>query len=163
MATTKKAATKKAAKKTTKKARTLSAAQRNRLADKDFAFPKERKEPLVDARHVRNAISRFDQVEDVTDAERDRAWKRIVAAAKKFGVEVSEHGWRELFHGTKAPAKKKATQEGHEEGDQEEGGHQEEGGDQEVAAKKSAAKKTAAKQARRRRGRSWPDRSGRAR
>lgn len=38
---------------------------------------------IVDARHVRNAISRFDQVEDVTNAERDRAWKRIVAAAKK--------------------------------------------------------------------------------
>ena len=104
-------AKKKAAKKTTKKARSLSAAQRNRLAEADFAFPKERKEPLVDCAHVRNAISRFDQVEDVTNAERDRAWKRIVAAAKKFGVEVSEHGWRELFHGGKAPAKKKATEE----------------------------------------------------
>jgi hypothetical protein len=49
-------------------------------------------------------------VEDVTDAERDRAWKRIVAAAKKFGVDVSEHGWRELFKGGKARKKaKKAT------------------------------------------------------
>jgi hypothetical protein len=106
MATTKKTAKKKAAKRTAKKSRTLTAAQRNRLAEADFAFPKERKEPLVDAWHVRNAISRFDQVEDVTNAERDRAWKRIVAAAKRFGVEVSEHGWRELFRGTKAPAKK---------------------------------------------------------
>ena len=110
MAATKKTAVrkpakKKAAKKTTK-SRSLTASQRNRLDDKDFAFPKERKEPLVDARHVRNAISRFDQVEDVTNAERDRAWKRVVAAAKKFGVEVSEHGWRDLFRGGKAPAKK---------------------------------------------------------
>jgi len=107
MAKTKKTAKKSTATKSaTKKGRSLTAAQRNRLGDKDFAFPKERKEPIVDARHVRNAISRFDQVEGVTNAERDRAWKRIVKAAKKFGVEVSEHGWRELFHG-KAPAKAK--------------------------------------------------------
>jgi hypothetical protein len=45
---------------------------------------------------VRNAIARFDQVEGVTDAERDAAWKRIEAAAKKHGVEVSEKSWREL-------------------------------------------------------------------
>jgi hypothetical protein len=80
----------------------LSTAQKNRLKDGDFAFPKERKEPLTDARRVRNAIARFDQVEDVTDAERDRAWKRILRAAKKFDVEVSENDWRELFGRGKA-------------------------------------------------------------
>jgi hypothetical protein len=32
----------------------------------------------------------------VTDAERDAAWKRIVSAAKEFGVEVGEKSWREL-------------------------------------------------------------------
>ena len=68
----------------------------------DFAFPEERKEPLNDANHVRNAIARFNQVEGVSDAERDRAWKRILAAAKKFGVNVSESHWRELFEGGKA-------------------------------------------------------------
>src|SRR2546426_7862742 len=67
-----------------------------------FAFPKERKEPLTDARHVRNAIARFDQVEDVTDAERDSAWKRILNAAKKFDVEVEADDWRDLFVGGKA-------------------------------------------------------------
>ncbi|MBV8300781.1 MAG: hypothetical protein JOY68_02540 [Candidatus Dormibacteraeota bacterium] len=66
-----------------------------------FAFPEQRKEPINDAAHVRNAIARFDQVEDVTDAERDRAWKRILAAADKFDVEVSERSWRELFKGGK--------------------------------------------------------------
>jgi hypothetical protein len=55
----------------------------------------ERKEPLVDARHVRNALG-FDQVQGVTDKERDPAWKRVLRAAKKFGVEVSESDWREL-------------------------------------------------------------------
>jgi hypothetical protein len=80
----------------------LSTAQENRLPDKDFAFPKERKEPLVDARHVRNAVARFDQVEGVTDGERDQAWKRIQRAAKRFDVELEENNWRELFAGGKA-------------------------------------------------------------
>lgn len=75
----------------------LSTAEKNRLPDRDFAFPRERKEPLTDARHVRNAIARFDQVEGVSDTERDEAWRRIRAAAQRFDVEVSESGWRELF------------------------------------------------------------------
>ena len=80
----------------------LTTAQKNDLPASMFAFPKERKEPLIDARHVRNAIARFDQVEDVSDAERDRAWKRIESAAKKFDVEVHAENWRELFEGGKA-------------------------------------------------------------
>lgn len=51
----------------------MSTAEENRLADQKFALPRERKEPLTDARHVRNAIARFDQVEGVSDAERDQA------------------------------------------------------------------------------------------
>jgi hypothetical protein len=74
----------------------LHAKERNALEGKQFAFPKERKEPLEDASHVRNAIARFDQVKGVSDDERDEAWKRIKAAAKKFGVEVNEKSWREL-------------------------------------------------------------------
>jgi hypothetical protein len=75
----------------------MSTAEKDDLAGNEFAFPKERKEPLTDARHVRNAIARFDQVEDVTDAERDDAWKRILTAAKRYDVEVSESDWRDLF------------------------------------------------------------------
>jgi hypothetical protein len=78
----------------------MSTAEKDTLADQ-FAFPKERKEPLTDARHVRNAIARFNQVEGVSDAERDRAWKRILAAAKRYDVEVSESSWRELAKGGK--------------------------------------------------------------
>ena len=77
----------------------MSTAEKDALADSEFAFPKERKEPLTDARHVRNAIARFDQVEGVSDAERDQAWRRIVAAANRYGVEVSESDWRDLAHG----------------------------------------------------------------
>lgn len=74
----------------------LDADDRNDLDKREFAFPKQRKEPLENATHVRNAIARFDQVKDVTDDERDEAWKRIKAAAKKFDVDVSEKSWHEL-------------------------------------------------------------------
>jgi hypothetical protein len=50
---------------------------------------------------VRNAIARFNQVEGVSDAERDQAWKRILAAAKRYDVEVSESSWRDLAKGGK--------------------------------------------------------------
>ena len=66
-----------------------------------FAFPKQQKEPLDDAAHVRNAIARFNQVEGVTHAERDQAWKRIKQAAAKFNVEMKESSWRELHHSKK--------------------------------------------------------------
>src|SRR6266704_3324759 len=79
-----------------KKSAGLSTRQQNRMRAQTFAFPKERKEPLSDARHVRNAIARFDQVEGVRDAEREAAWRRIKAAAKKFGVETQVKSWREL-------------------------------------------------------------------
>ena len=74
----------------------LSEKQRDKLDDDQFAFPKERKEPLNNASHVRNAIARFDQVEGVSDSERDDAWKRIKKAADKYGVEVHEKSWHEL-------------------------------------------------------------------
>ena len=74
----------------------LQTDDRNDLTGEHFAFPHQRKEPLDDASHVRNAIARFDQVEDVTDAERDAAWKRILSAARQHGVAVHEKSWREL-------------------------------------------------------------------
>jgi len=80
----------------TEESHELSTAEKDRLADAEFAFPEERKEPINDAAHVRSAIARFDQVEGVSDEERDRAWKRIQAAARKYGVHVSEDDWREL-------------------------------------------------------------------
>jgi hypothetical protein len=84
-----------------RQSQSMSTAEKDDLKDKEFAFPKERKEPLTDARHVRNAIARFNQVEDVTDAERDQAWKRILAAAKRYDVDVSESSWRDLAKGGK--------------------------------------------------------------
>lgn len=66
-----------------------------------YAFPDKEKAPIGDAAHVRNAISRFNQVEDVTDAERDSAWRRIKRAAKKHDVEVEAESWRDLARGGK--------------------------------------------------------------
>ncbi|HLZ70296.1 MAG TPA: DUF6582 domain-containing protein [Dehalococcoidia bacterium] len=75
----------------------LSTRQRERMPRERFAFPKERKEPLNDAAHVRNAVARFDQVEGVSNTERDAAWRRIREAARRFGVQIEERGWRQLF------------------------------------------------------------------
>jgi cell division protein FtsX len=74
----------------------ITEAKRDHLDDQNFAFPKERKEPIHDAAHVRNAIARFKQVQGVTDSERDQAWKRIQTAAKKYKVELNEEDWREI-------------------------------------------------------------------
>src|SRR2546423_6441494 len=81
----------------------LSTAEQNRLPDSRFAFPEQRKEPLTDARHVRNAVARFDQVEGVSDADRDRAWKRIRSAARQFDVEIEAPGRRQRPRGGKDP------------------------------------------------------------
>ena len=69
---------------------------RAELPESVFAFPKQRKEPLTDASHVRNALARFDQVEDVSDADRDLAFANIKKAAAHYGVDVHENSWREL-------------------------------------------------------------------
>lgn len=74
----------------------LNEKERDGLNGAQFAFEKQRKEPLEDASHVRSAVARFNQVAGVTDAERDAAWKRIQAAAKKFNVDLHETGWREI-------------------------------------------------------------------
>jgi hypothetical protein len=69
---------------------------RSDLPRSAFAFPEQRKEPLTDAAHVRNALARFDQVEGVNDEDRDRAFANIRKAAKHFGVDVDEASWRDL-------------------------------------------------------------------
>jgi hypothetical protein len=68
----------------------LTKPTRDRISATKFAFPKQRKEPLENAAHVRNAAARFSQVEGVTQAERRAAWKRIESAAKRYGVELKK-------------------------------------------------------------------------
>lgn len=61
-----------------------------------YAFPKQRKEPLTDAQHVRNAVARFDQVTGVSDADRALAFANIEKAAKYYDVDLSETSWHDL-------------------------------------------------------------------
>jgi hypothetical protein len=74
----------------------LDTDDRKELPDSVYAFPKQRKEPLTDASHVRNALARFDQVEDVSDADRELAFANIQKAARHYDVDVQEDNWREL-------------------------------------------------------------------
>jgi hypothetical protein len=81
---------------TSQTSHTLSIDDRKKIDTANFAFPDQRKEPLENASHVRNAIARFDQVKDVSDEDREKAFHRIKTAAKKFGVEMKETNWKQL-------------------------------------------------------------------
>ena len=67
-----------------------------RLPASAFAFPAKRKEPLIDASHVRSAVPRFAQVRDVTDGERAQAVANIKAAAAYYGVTVGAKNWHDI-------------------------------------------------------------------
>jgi hypothetical protein len=93
---------------------------RSDLPETVFAFPKQRKEPMTDAQHVRNAVARFDQVLDVSDEDRALAFANIEKAAKHYGVNLSETNWRELgkhpnLHRFEAAAKAAKTRKRHSE------------------------------------------------
>jgi hypothetical protein len=75
------------------------------LPNSVFAFPKQRKEPLTDARHVRNALARFDQVTGVSEDDRALAFENIKKAAKYYGIDLSETSWRDL--GVHPPTRKR--------------------------------------------------------
>ena len=77
----------------------LATKDRRELPDSVYAFPKQRKEPLTDASHVKNALARFDQIKGVSDEDRDLAFANIKKAAQHYGIEVEEKDWRDL--GTK--------------------------------------------------------------
>lgn len=74
----------------------LSSKDKKDLPDDVFAFPKQRKEPITDASHVRNALARFDQVQGVSDEDRDLAFANIKKAAEHYDVNVEEKNWHEL-------------------------------------------------------------------
>ena len=69
---------------------------RSDLPDSVFAFPHQRKEPLTNAQHVRNAVARFDQVMDVPEEDRDLAFANIEKAARYYDVDLAETNWHQL-------------------------------------------------------------------
>jgi len=67
----------------------LSTTTRAGLPDRAFAYIDSRgrrRLPIHDVGHVRNALARFNQVAFEDDAARERARKRLLVAAKKFGI-----------------------------------------------------------------------------
>lgn len=71
----------------------LTEAQRDRLPDRAFAYIDRdggRHLPINDADHVRNAIARFDQTDFQSKTAREQARKRILEAARRYDIEVSE-------------------------------------------------------------------------
>lgn len=74
----------------------LDTKDRKGLPDSVYAFPKQRKEPLTDASHVKNALARFDQVEGVSDEDRDLAFANIKKAAEHYHIDIDEKNWHEV-------------------------------------------------------------------
>ena len=71
----------------------LSDKQRDRLDDDQFAYVDrdgDRKLPINDETHVRNAIARFGQTDFDDAGAKRRAAKKILDAAKRDGIEVGE-------------------------------------------------------------------------
>ena len=74
----------------------LSTTEKNSLPATAFAFPRARKEPMTDATHVRDAMARFNQVGDVTDAERELAFANFQKAARHFDIQIKETDWHQF-------------------------------------------------------------------
>ena len=71
----------------------LTAAKRNRLRKSDFAYVDkdgERHLPINDEEHARNALARWNQTDFESAAAKESARKKIIRAAEKFGIEVSD-------------------------------------------------------------------------
>jgi class 3 adenylate cyclase len=67
----------------------LSATQRAKLPDRAFAYiasDGKRSLPINDEAHVRNALARFDRVRFESEEARDRARRRLLNAAKRYGI-----------------------------------------------------------------------------
>lgn len=72
---------------------TLDTADRDRLRDSSFAWidkAGERHLPINDESHVRNAIARFNQTDFDEPGAKATAARKILAAAKKHGIEVDD-------------------------------------------------------------------------
>lgn len=71
----------------------LTTRGRDKLRSNQFAYV-DRKGgehlPINDEEHIRNAMARFNQTEFESAAARERARKKIVGAAKRHGIEVSD-------------------------------------------------------------------------
>ena len=71
----------------------LDTKDREKLRDSQFAYVDSEGEghlPINDESHVRNALARFNQTEFESKTAKDRARRKILAAARKHGIDVDE-------------------------------------------------------------------------
>ena len=71
----------------------LDTRRREKLRSSQFAYvDREGGEhlPINDESHVRNAMARFNQTEFETKTATERARRKIVSAAKRYGIDVDE-------------------------------------------------------------------------
>lgn len=71
----------------------LDEKKRDRLRKNQFAYVDSEGEghlPIHDESHVRNAIARFNQTTFESDRAKEEARKKVLRAAKRHGIEVSE-------------------------------------------------------------------------
>ncbi len=73
----------------------LSSSDRNDLPDSVFAFPKQRKEPLTDASHVKNAMPASIRSR-AFPTRTAHAFANIKKAADHYGIDVAEKSWHDL-------------------------------------------------------------------
>jgi hypothetical protein len=72
---------------------TLTEKGRDRLRSSQFAYVDKQGEehlPINDESHIRNAMARWNQTEFDSATAKERARKKIVSAAKRHGIEVSD-------------------------------------------------------------------------
>jgi uncharacterized membrane protein len=71
----------------------LSTKKRDRLRKDQFAYVDSKGGehlPIHDESHVRNAIARFNQTDFESKTAKDRARRKILAAARRHGIDVDE-------------------------------------------------------------------------
>ena len=71
----------------------LDAKTRDKLRSNQFAYVDSKGGehlPIHDESHIRNAIARFDQTDFESKTARTRARLKILGAAKRHGIDVSE-------------------------------------------------------------------------
>jgi len=72
---------------------TLSANSRKHIKKGNFAYVDKNGEghlPIEDESHIRNAMARWNQTDFESASAKESARKKIVAAAKRHGIEVGE-------------------------------------------------------------------------
>jgi uncharacterized membrane protein len=72
---------------------TMTEKQRDRLRPSQFAYVDSdggEHLPINDEAHVRNAIARFNQTEIESAADKRKAARKIIQAAKRHGIEVAD-------------------------------------------------------------------------